>query len=146
MEPPRRGEVRLRVIASGVCHTDAYTLSGQDSEGVFPCILGHEGGCVVESVGEGVTTVKEGYAYSWAAYRGVSSVDAWHLLIYACRMSMHGAYRARHHVTCIATTSFRSTFPSVASASSARVAKQIYVRWFAPRRYEHGVVNRIAVR
>lgn len=42
------------------CHTDAYTLSGQDSEGVFPVILGHEGGCIVESVGEGVTSVQPG--------------------------------------------------------------------------------------
>jgi D-arabinose 1-dehydrogenase-like Zn-dependent alcohol dehydrogenase len=42
--PPRKGEVRIKVVASGVCHTDAYTLSGADSEGVFPVILGHEGG------------------------------------------------------------------------------------------------------
>ena len=47
-------------MASGVCHTDAYTLSGQDSEGVFPVILGHEGGAIVESIGEDVTTVKPG--------------------------------------------------------------------------------------
>ncbi|KAJ2244728.1 NAD/NADP dependent alcohol dehydrogenase, partial [Coemansia sp. RSA 455] len=54
------GEVRLKVLATGICHTDAYTLSGQDAEGRFPCIFGHEGGCVVESVGEGVTSVKPG--------------------------------------------------------------------------------------
>jgi S-(hydroxymethyl)glutathione dehydrogenase/alcohol dehydrogenase len=58
--PPQAGEVLIRIVASGVCHTDAYTLSGQDSEGVFPCILGHEGGGVVEAVGEGVTSVKVG--------------------------------------------------------------------------------------
>ncbi|KAJ1961889.1 hypothetical protein GGI12_002987 [Dipsacomyces acuminosporus] len=58
--PPKAGEVRLKVVATGICHTDAYTLSGQDAEGRFPCILGHEGGCVVESVGEGVTSVKPG--------------------------------------------------------------------------------------
>jgi len=58
--PPKKGEVRLKVISTGVCHTDAYTLSGADSEGIFPCILGHEGGCVVESIGEGVTTVEVG--------------------------------------------------------------------------------------
>ncbi|KAJ3210226.1 NAD/NADP dependent alcohol dehydrogenase [Dinochytrium kinnereticum] len=58
--PPQKGEVRIKVIASGVCHTDAYTLSGQDSEGVFPVILGHEGGGIVESIGEGVTSVKPG--------------------------------------------------------------------------------------
>lgn len=43
-----------------MCHTDAYTLGGHDSEGLFPCVLGHEGGGVVESVGEGVTSVKPG--------------------------------------------------------------------------------------
>ncbi|KAI9340268.1 chaperonin 10-like protein [Obelidium mucronatum] len=58
--PPQKGEVRIKVIASGVCHTDQYTLSGQDSEGVFPVILGHEGGGIVESVGEGVTSVVPG--------------------------------------------------------------------------------------
>ncbi|WP_323917761.1 S-(hydroxymethyl)glutathione dehydrogenase/class III alcohol dehydrogenase [Aeromonas caviae] len=58
--PPKAGEVRVRIVATGVCHTDAFTLSGEDPEGVFPCILGHEGGGIVESVGEGVTSVKVG--------------------------------------------------------------------------------------
>ncbi|XP_067902404.1 alcohol dehydrogenase class-3 [Heterodontus francisci] len=58
--PPKAHEVRIKIIATGVCHTDAYTLSGSDSEGVFPVILGHEGAGVVESVGEGVTCVKPG--------------------------------------------------------------------------------------
>lgn len=58
--PPKMGEVRIRVIANALCHTDLYTLSGQDPEGVFPAILGHEAGGVVESVGEGVTSVKVG--------------------------------------------------------------------------------------
>ncbi|MCA1928563.1 S-(hydroxymethyl)glutathione dehydrogenase/class III alcohol dehydrogenase [Rheinheimera sp.] len=58
--PPQKGEVLVRIIATGVCHTDAYTLSGQDSEGKFPCILGHEGGGVVEAIGEGVTSVAVG--------------------------------------------------------------------------------------
>lgn len=49
-----------QILATGVCHTDAYTLSGTDPEGKFPCILGHEGGGVVESIGEGVTSVKPG--------------------------------------------------------------------------------------
>ena len=57
---PKAGEVRLKIIANALCHTDIYTLSGQDSEGKFPCILGHEAGGIVESVGEGVTTVKVG--------------------------------------------------------------------------------------
>jgi len=58
--PPKSGEVRIKVIANGLCHTDLYTLSGQDSEGVFPVILGHEGGGIVESVGENVTSVVPG--------------------------------------------------------------------------------------
>jgi S-(hydroxymethyl)glutathione dehydrogenase/alcohol dehydrogenase len=58
--PPKAGEVLVRIIASGVCHTDAYTLSGEDSEGKFPCILGHEGGGVVEQIGEGVSSVVVG--------------------------------------------------------------------------------------
>jgi S-(hydroxymethyl)glutathione dehydrogenase/alcohol dehydrogenase len=60
VDPPKAGEVRLKVVASGVCHTDAYTLSGQDSEAKFPVILGHEGGGIVESIGEGVTSVSIG--------------------------------------------------------------------------------------
>uniref|UniRef100_UPI00351ACE80 S-(hydroxymethyl)glutathione dehydrogenase/class III alcohol dehydrogenase n=1 Tax=Endozoicomonas sp. Mp262 TaxID=2919499 RepID=UPI00351ACE80 len=58
--PPEKGEVRIKIVASGVCHTDAFTLSGDDPEGIFPCILGHEGGGIVESVGEGVTSVNVG--------------------------------------------------------------------------------------
>lgn len=60
VEPPKAGEVRVQILATGVCHTDAYTLSGIDPEGLFPCILGHEGGGIVESVGEGVTSFKAG--------------------------------------------------------------------------------------
>lgn len=60
VQPPKTGEVLVRIIASGVCHTDAYTLSGQDSEGIFPCILGHEGGGIVEAVGEGVISLQVG--------------------------------------------------------------------------------------
>ncbi|WP_371196274.1 S-(hydroxymethyl)glutathione dehydrogenase/class III alcohol dehydrogenase [Glaciecola sp. SC05] len=58
--PPKAGEVRVKLVATGVCHTDAYTLSGDDPEGVFPSILGHEGGGIVESIGEGVTSVAIG--------------------------------------------------------------------------------------
>lgn len=57
---PRAGEVRVRIVATGVCHTDAFTLSGEDPEGLFPAILGHEGGGIVESIGSGVTSVKPG--------------------------------------------------------------------------------------
>jgi len=58
--PPKAGEVRVKITSTGVCHTDAFTLSGADPEGIFPTILGHEGAGIVESVGEGVTSVKEG--------------------------------------------------------------------------------------
>lgn len=58
--PPREGEVRIKIVATGVCHTDAYTLDGHDPEGLFPCVLGHEGGGLVESVGDGVTHVQPG--------------------------------------------------------------------------------------
>ena len=60
LDGPKSGEVLMRIVATGVCHTDAYTLSGEDPEGAFPSILGHEGGAVVEEVGEGVTSVKAG--------------------------------------------------------------------------------------
>ncbi|HEX7382012.1 MAG TPA: S-(hydroxymethyl)glutathione dehydrogenase/class III alcohol dehydrogenase [Nevskiaceae bacterium] len=58
--PPKAGEVLVRIEATGVCHTDAFTLSGEDPEGVFPAVLGHEGGGVVVEVGPGVTSVKPG--------------------------------------------------------------------------------------
>ena len=57
---PKAGEVLVRIVATGVCHTDAFTLSGADPEGLFPVILGHEGGGIVEEVGEGVTSLKVG--------------------------------------------------------------------------------------
>jgi len=58
--PPQKGEVLVRIVATGVCHTDAFTLSGDDPEGIFPAILGHEGGGIVEAVGEGVSSVEVG--------------------------------------------------------------------------------------
>uniref|UniRef100_A0A2K6EQY3 Alcohol dehydrogenase class-3 n=1 Tax=Propithecus coquereli TaxID=379532 RepID=A0A2K6EQY3_PROCO len=58
--PPKAHEVRIKILATAVCHTDAYTLSGADPEGCFPVILGHEGAGIVESVGEGVTKLKAG--------------------------------------------------------------------------------------
>lgn len=60
LELPKKGEVLVRIVATGVCHTDAYTLSGSDPEGLFPAILGHEGAGIVEAVGEGVTSVAVG--------------------------------------------------------------------------------------
>jgi len=60
VEGPKQGEVLLKVVATGVCHTDAFTLSGDDPEGAFPCILGHEGGCEVVECGPGVKDLKTG--------------------------------------------------------------------------------------
>jgi len=60
LEGPKAGEVLVEVMATGICHTDAYTLSGMDSEGRFPSILGHEGAGVVREVGAGVTSVHVG--------------------------------------------------------------------------------------
>lgn len=60
LEGPKKGEVLVKILATGVCHTDAYTLSGADPEGLFPVILGHEGGGVVTEIGEGVTSLAVG--------------------------------------------------------------------------------------
>src|SRR5690606_8491237 len=60
LEGPKAGEVLVEIKATGVCHTDAFTLSGDDPEGIFPAILGHEGAGVVLEVGPGVTSVKPG--------------------------------------------------------------------------------------
>ncbi|MDY0029174.1 MAG: S-(hydroxymethyl)glutathione dehydrogenase/class III alcohol dehydrogenase [Pseudobdellovibrionaceae bacterium] len=58
--PPKAGEVLVKITHTGVCHTDAFTLSGDDPEGIFPAILGHEGGGIVVEVGEGVESLKVG--------------------------------------------------------------------------------------
>ena len=60
LEGPQAGEVLVEIMATGICHTDAYTLDGFDSEGIFPSILGHEGAGIVREVGAGVTSVKPG--------------------------------------------------------------------------------------
>ncbi|MDE0063460.1 MAG: alcohol dehydrogenase catalytic domain-containing protein, partial [Gammaproteobacteria bacterium] len=60
LDGPRAGEVMVEVKATGICHTDAYTLSGADPEGLFPSVMGHEGAGVVVEVGEGVTSVAPG--------------------------------------------------------------------------------------
>lgn len=60
VEGPKAGEVLVRIVATSVCHTDAYTLSGADPEGVFPAVLGHEGAGIVEAVGAGVTSLQVG--------------------------------------------------------------------------------------
>ena len=60
VQGPKAGEVLVRIVATGVCHTDAFTLTGADPEGIFPSILGHEGGGIVEEVGAGVTGLAPG--------------------------------------------------------------------------------------
>ncbi|MGR2740002.1 S-(hydroxymethyl)glutathione dehydrogenase/class III alcohol dehydrogenase [Billgrantia sp. Q4P2] len=60
VQDPKAGEVLVRIAATSVCHTDAFTLSGADPEGLFPSVLGHEGAGIVEAVGEGVTSVQPG--------------------------------------------------------------------------------------
>jgi S-(hydroxymethyl)glutathione dehydrogenase/alcohol dehydrogenase len=60
LEGPKAGEVLVEIKATGICHTDAYTLSGNDPEGLFPAIMGHEGAGIVVDVGPGVTSVKKG--------------------------------------------------------------------------------------
>ncbi|HVV92210.1 MAG TPA: S-(hydroxymethyl)glutathione dehydrogenase/class III alcohol dehydrogenase [Hyphomicrobiales bacterium] len=60
LDGPKAGEVLVEIMATGICHTDAYTLSGADPEGLFPAILGHEGAGIVREVGAGVTAVKPG--------------------------------------------------------------------------------------
>ncbi len=60
LEGPKAGEVLVEIMATGICHTDAYTLEGKDSEGIFPSILGHEGAGIVREIGAGVTSVAPG--------------------------------------------------------------------------------------
>src|SRR3981189_1684462 len=60
LEGPREGEVLVEIKATGVCHTDEFTLSGADPEGLFPAILGHEGAGIVVDIGRGVPSVKKG--------------------------------------------------------------------------------------
>ena len=60
LEGPKDGEVLVEIMATGICHTDAYTLDGFDSEGIFPSVLGHEGAGIVREVGKGVTSVQPG--------------------------------------------------------------------------------------
>jgi S-(hydroxymethyl)glutathione dehydrogenase/alcohol dehydrogenase len=60
LDGPKAGEVLVEIKATGICHTDEFTLSGKDPEGLFPAILGHEGAGVVVDIGPGVTSVKKG--------------------------------------------------------------------------------------
>ena len=78
LEGPKTGEVLLRNVATGVCHTDAFTLSGEDPEGIFPAVLGHEGGAIVEEIGDGVTSVKVGDHVIPLVYAGMRRVQFLH--------------------------------------------------------------------
>lgn len=60
VNPPSTGEVRIKMVAAGVCHSDLTYFNGGYANAVFPCIIGHEGAGIVESIGEGVTSVKPG--------------------------------------------------------------------------------------
>lgn len=60
LDGPREGEVLVEIKATGICHTDTYTMSGKDPEGLFPAVLGHEGAGIVAEVGPGVTSLKPG--------------------------------------------------------------------------------------
>ena len=60
LDGPRQGEVLVEIMATGICHTDEFTLSGADPEGMFPAILGHEGAGIVREIGAGVTSVAVG--------------------------------------------------------------------------------------
>ncbi len=75
LEGPKAGEVLVEIKATGICHTDAYTLDGFDSEGIFPSILGHEGAGIVREVGAGVTSVKAGRPRHSALHAGMPPVQ-----------------------------------------------------------------------
>jgi len=74
--PPGPGEVRLKVVANAICHTDIYTLEGSDPEGIFPSILGHEAGTVVESIGAGSPAWLSGTTSFLAIHPSVKSPTA----------------------------------------------------------------------
>ncbi|VTN08646.1 S-(hydroxymethyl)glutathione dehydrogenase [Raoultella terrigena] len=73
--PPKKGEVLVKITHTGVCHTDAFTLSGDDPEGRIPAVLGHEGGGIVVEVGEGVTSLAAGRPRYSAVHRRVRRVQ-----------------------------------------------------------------------
>ena len=74
LDGPRAGEVLVEIKATGICHTDEFTLSGADPEGIFPAILGHEGAGIVVEVGPGVTSAEEGRPRHPALHAGVPAV------------------------------------------------------------------------
>ena len=102
LEGPRAGEVLVELKATGVCHTDDFTRSGADPEGLFPAILGHEGAGVVVDVGPGVTSVRKGdHVIAWLS-TGRAMVLTWFAANYlgAVFVPLNTAYRGDvlHHV------------------------------------------------
>ena len=90
LEGPREGEVLVEIKATGVCHTDEFTLSGADPEGLFPAILGHEGAGVVVEIGKGVTSVKKGDHVIPLVHAGMPAMP---VLPVAQDQSVHGHSR-----------------------------------------------------
>ena len=104
--PPKKGEVLVKITHTGVCHTDAFTLSGDDPEGVFPAVLGHEGGGIVVEVGE----VKEIFSRIGTAFTSgwgnfvnglqqlvVALASVWPLAVLACAaVAVALAWRKKH--------------------------------------------------
>ena len=92
IEGPKAGEVLVEIMATGVCHTDAYTLSGADPEGIFPAILGHEGAGIVREVGPGVTSAaKPAITSSRSTRRNAGSANP------ACRARLEPVHRDPRH-------------------------------------------------
>jgi S-(hydroxymethyl)glutathione dehydrogenase/alcohol dehydrogenase len=110
LEGPRAGEVLVEIKATGICHTDAYTLDGLDSEGIFPSILGHEGAGVVVEVGPGVTSLAVGD----------------HVIpLYTpeCRQCKSCLSRKTNLCTAIRATQGKGVMPDGTSASATRASR-----------------------
>ena len=116
LEGPRAGEVLVEIKATGICHTDLYTLSGADSEGLFPSILGHEGAGIVLEVGAGVTSLKPGD----------------HVIpLYTpeCRQCKSCLSRKTNLCTAIRATQGKGLMPDATSRFSARTASRCSTTW-----------------
>ena len=98
LEGPKEGEVLIRNEATGVCHTDAFTLSGEDPEGIFPSVLGHEGGAVVEEIGPGVSSVSVGDQVIPLTLRNAENVNS---VLPAKQISVRRSVLPRVKVSCL---------------------------------------------
>ena len=131
LEGPKAGEVLVEVKATGICHTDEFTLSGADPEGLFPAILGHEGAGVVVDVGPGVTSVKKGD----------------HVIpLYTpeCRSCPSCLSRKTNLCTAIRATQGQGVMPDGTSRFSSR-ARRSTTTWAARRSPNYTVLPEIAV-